>query len=73
MNNKLHHKGQHHLIYNENKWVKKDTFDIQNYISENVTLMQLMDTLVNLIHAISTLGYWIFDSKYEKALHLKRE
>ena len=32
-----------------------------------------MDTLVNVNHYISIVGYWIFESDYEKALHLARE
>ena len=32
-----------------------------------------METLGNVNHAISIVGYWIFDSNYEKALHLTRE
>ena len=48
-------------------------FDILNYISENVTLVQLMDTLANVNCAISIVGYWIFDSNYEKALCLEKE
>ena len=31
-----------------------------------------MNSLGNLNHAISVFGYWIFDSKYEKALVLNR-
>ena len=42
-------------------------------ISEHVTLVQLMDYLVNMNHAIRVIGYWIFDSNYEKALVLNRE
>ena len=45
----------------------KDDFDILNDISEKFTLVQLMDTLVNIKHYISILGYWIFDSNYEKS------
>ena len=41
-------------------------------ISENVTLVQLMDSLENVNHAISVVGYWIFDSNYEKSLVLNR-
>ena len=41
-------------------------------ISANVTLVQLMDSLGNANHAISVVGNWIFDSKYEKALVLNR-
>ena len=54
-------------------WFNKGAFDILNYISENVTLVQLMETLGNVNHAISIVGYWIFDSNYEKALPLTRE
>ena len=35
--------------------------------------MQLMDTLESLSHAISIVGYWIFDSNNEKLLFLTRE
>ena len=42
-------------------------------ISEHVTLVQLMDYLGNVNHVISVVGYWIFDSNYEKALLLNRE
>ena len=41
-------------------------------ISENVTLVQLMDSLVNVNHAISVVGYCIFDSNCEKAPVLNR-
>ena len=34
MNNKLRHKGEHHLENNLNRWKKKGDFDILNYISE---------------------------------------
>ena len=37
-------------------------------ISANVTLVQLMDSLGNVNHAISVVGNWIFDSNYERAL-----
>ena len=42
-------------------------------ISEHVTLVQLMDYLGNVNHAISVVGYWICDSNYEKALVFNRE
>ena len=48
-------------------------YDILIYISEHVTLVQLMDYLVHVNHAISVVGYWIFDSNYERALVLNRE
>ena len=64
MRDKLHHKGEHHLRYNLKKWKKEGVFDILNNISENITLLQLMDTLGNVNHDISIVGYWIFDSNY---------
>ena len=42
-------------------------------MSENVTLVQLMDTLGNVNHDISIVIYWIFDSNYNKALFLTRK
>ena len=42
-------------------------------ISGNVTLVQLVDSLGNVNHAISVVGSWIFDSKYERALVLNKE
>ena len=59
-------KGKQNLIYNLTIRKKNDAFDILNEISENVTLVQLMETLGNVNHAISIVGYWIFDSNYEK-------
>ena len=38
----------------------------------NVTLVQLMDSLGNVNHAINFVGNWIFDSNYEKSLVLNR-
>ena len=55
-------------------WHKNDTFIyILNNISENITLVQLMDSIGNVNHDISIVGHWIFDSNYEKALFLKQE
>ena len=64
--------GKENLIYNLKKWVQKDIFDIISDVNKNVTLVQLMNTLVNVNHAISIVGCCIFDSNYAKALHLKR-
>ena len=41
-------------------------------ISANVTLVQLMDSLVNVNHVISVVGSWIFDSEYERVLVFNR-
>ena len=48
------------------------SYDILTDISEHFTLVQLMDFLVNVNHAIGVAGYWIFDSNYEKELVLDR-
>ena len=42
--------------------------DIPNKIIEIFTLVQLMNSLVNVNHAISIVGLWIFDSNYKKSL-----
>ena len=63
-------KGEQNIQYNLTIWKKNDYFDILNDISEDVTLEQLMDSLVNVNHVISIVGYWIFDSNCKKALCL---
>ena len=52
---------------------ENDDFDIQNDIGGDVTLVQLMDSLVNVNLDISVVGYWIFYSNYKKALCLTQE
>ena len=47
-------------------------YEILEDISANVTLVQLMDSLGNVNHAISVVGSWIFDSNYERALVLNK-
>ena len=49
------------------------SYEILTYISEYVTLVQFMDFLGNMNRAISVVGYWIFDTNYEKSLVLNRE
>ena len=51
---------------------KNDAFGILNEIRENVTLVQSMDSLGILNHAIIIVGHWIFDYNYNKALCLKQ-
>ena len=41
------------------------SFDIMKNISESVTLIQLMDSLINVNHEVSVVGKWIFDSNYK--------
>ena len=59
-------KGEPKVHYSLVKYKKKGSYDILKDISENVTLVQLMDSLGNVNHAISVVGYWIFDSNYKK-------
>ena len=60
------------MHYNLIKYKRKGLYKFLENISENVTLFQLMDSLGNVNHAISVVGYWIFDSNYDKALVLNR-
>ena len=61
-------KVEQNLQYNLKIWKKNDTFDILNDISEDVNLVQLMESLENMNYVISIVGYWIFDSNYKKTL-----
>ena len=58
------------MHYNMIKYKKKDPYKILEDISGNVALFQLMDSLGNVNHTISVVGYWIFESNYEKLLVL---
>ena len=64
--------GKPRVYYSLGKYKNTGSYDIMTYISEHVTLVQLMDYLVNVNNAIIVVGYWIFDSNYEKALVLNR-
>ena len=70
MKNRRKIKCEHNISYNMKVCQKNDALGILKNISEYVTLVQLMDSLVNVNHAISIVGYWIFDSKYKKSLCL---
>ena len=59
--------GENKVYYSLRKYENMGFFDMLKDISENINLVKLMDSLVNVSHAISVLGYWIFDSKYEKS------
>ena len=48
------------------------SYDIMTDMSEHVYLVKLMEYLGNVNHDISVVGYWIFDSNYEKSLVLNR-
>ena len=66
-------KGVQKLYYKMSKYTQKSSFNILNDICEHFTLVQLMDSLVNVNRVISVVGYWVFDWNYEKALVLNRE
>ena len=61
------------LGWNKTIWKNDDAFDILNHISEDLTLVQLMDSLGNANDYISIVGHWIFDSKYNKELFSTQE
>ena len=66
-------KGKQRFYYSLRKYKKVSYCDILTDISEHVTLVQLMDYLGNVHNDISAIGYWIFDSSYDKSLVLNRE
>ena len=66
-------KGEPRVYYSLSKYKKKGSYDILTDISENFTLVQLMDSLINVNRDISVVGYLIFESNYKKALVLNRE
>ena len=54
-------KGKPRVYYSLIKYKKKWSHDIMTDISEHVTFVWLMDSLGNVNHAISVVGYWIFE------------
>ena len=65
-------KGELRVYYSLRKYKNIGSYDILTEISDHVTLVQLMDSLGNVNHAISVVGYWIFYSNYENSLVLNR-
>ena len=63
-------KGDKHLPYKLRQWKKFGTFYIMINISKYLTLVQLMDSVGGVNHAVSVVGKCIFDSNYKKALLL---
>ena len=53
--------GDQRLHYNIKKEIKQCSFDILRDISENITLVQFMETVGNVNDAVIIVGYWIFD------------
>ena len=58
------------MYYSLVKYKQMGSYDFLKYISENFTLVQLIDSLLYVNHAISVVGYWIFDSNFKKELVL---
>ena len=50
-------KGEPKVYYSLSKYKKKGYYDILIDITEHVNLVQLMDSLVNVDHSISVVGY----------------
>ena len=73
MQNRKRNKGETRVHYKLMKYKKMGEYKILEDISANVTLVQVMDSLGNVNHAISFVGSWIFDSNYEKALELNKK
>ena len=70
MTNRREIKGKQNLRYNLIIWKLNDAFDILNDISDNVTLVQLVDLLRNVNRAVSIVGHFIFYFNYNKAIFL---
>ena len=73
LKNEIQLKVEPRVYYSLSRYKKNFSYYILTDISEHVTLVQFMDYLVNVNHAISVVGYWIFDSNYETSLVLNRE
>ena len=68
MTKRMHTKVEQHPRFNLKVRHKNGAFDIPKKIIEYVTLLQLMESLGNVNHAIHIVEYWIFESNYEKAI-----
>ena len=68
MLNRKRNKGETMVHSKLMKYKKMREYKILEDISANVTLVQLMDSLGNVNHAITVVGSWIFDSNYKRAL-----
>ena len=65
--------GEPKVHYILMKYKKMGSYDILTDMSEHFSLVKFMEYLVNVDHAISVIGYWIFDSNYKRSLVLNRE
>ena len=61
MEYRVHNKGEKRLHFTFKFWKMIGLFDILNYISKYVALIQLIDTVGDFIHAVSISRNWIFN------------
>ena len=64
MTSRKRNKGEARVHYKLIKYKKMCDYKILEDISANVTLVQLMDSLGDVNHAISVVGSWIFELNY---------
>ena len=62
--NKKINRDETKVHYNLIKYNKKGLYKILEYISKHVTLVQMINSLGNVNHAISVVGNWISESNY---------
>ena len=72
LKNKKRNVGEARVHYNLKKHKKMREYKVLKDIIENFTLVQMMDSLGNVNHAISVVVNLIFDSNHEKSLFLNR-
>ena len=70
MVNMVQKEGEKWLCYTFKSWKQSELFDIINYISEYVTLVQFVETVGNVSCDVIIAWVWIFDSNYKKSLSL---
>ena len=72
MLNHKRNKGESRVNYKLIKYKKMGDYKNLEDISANFSLVQLMDSIWNVNHAISVVGSWIFDSNYEITIVLNK-
>ena len=65
----VQNKVSHPLCYKFKHWKKKKKIDILNDIIKYITLVQLLDTVGNISHAVSISGTCISDPNYKNQFH----
>ena len=73
MKYRVYNKGEKYLHYKITKWKKNGNLYIIHKISEDISLIKLMDKVGNVNNEVSIVEHWIFISNYKKALPLTTE